>query len=207
MRIRLAVELLATALLVASVGLAQPTDKADDSAIETVPDLATEDVTDQVNAQIEERGSVRGLAQGDAVAPSSAALDTINRILEEDQVSQQREVLAYDAGGRRDPFLSLLARSTLPAARGPRPSGIPGLLIDDLSLRGVFVTPRGSVAQVQASTRAASYLLRVGDRLFDGEVLAIRYRKHEAAEVVFKQGVKDPAAIKPFREVVKRITH
>ena len=41
----------------------------------------------------------------------------------------------------------------------------------------------------------------------NGEVLAIRYRKHEAAEVVFKQGVKDPAAIKPFREVVKRIAH
>ena len=207
MRSRLAVELLATALLLASVGFAQSADEADDSLSEVAPELAAEDVTDQVNAQIEERGSELALARGGAVAPSSAALDTINRILEEDQASQEREILAYDARGRRDPFLSLLARSALPAARGPRPSGVPGLLIDDLALRGVFVTPRGSVAQVQASTRAASYLLRVGDRLFDGEVLAIRYRKHEAAEVVFKQGVKDPAAIKPFREVVKRIAH
>ena len=204
MRNRLAVELLAAALLVASVGLAQP---ADDPATEAAPVLAAEDVTDEVNAQIEDRGSDLASARGNVTAPSSAALDTINRILEEDQANEEREILAYDALGRRDPFLSLLARSTLPVARGPRPSGIPGLLIDDISLLGIFVTPRGSVAQVQASTRAASYLLREGDQLFDGEVLAIRYRKHDAAEVVFKQGVKDPAAIKPFREVVKKITH
>ena len=206
MRGRLVIELLATAVLVASVGLAQSTDETSDVP-EVASDLAAEDVTDQINAQIEERGSDNTSASGSAVTPSSAALDTINRILEEDQASQEREIFAYEARGRRDPFLSLLARSRLPTSRGPRPSGIPGLLIDDISLLGIFVTPRGSVAQVQASTRAASYLLREGDQLFDGEVVAIRYRKHDAAEVVFKQGVKDPAAIKPFREVVKKITH
>ena len=114
MRSRLAVELLATALLLASVGFAQSADEADDSLPEVAPELAAEDVTDQVNAQIEERGSELALARGGAVAPSSAALDTINRILEEDQASQEREILAYDARGRRDPFLSLLARSALP---------------------------------------------------------------------------------------------
>ena len=51
-----------------------------------------------------------------------------------------------------------------------------------------------------------SYLVRAGDQLFDGEVVEIRFKKDELAEVVFKQGVSDAAAIKPFREVVKKVT-
>ena len=139
--------------------------------------------------------------------PSSDALDTINRILEEDQQSLENGLeLGYDPGGRRDPFLSLLSRAGRPRARGPRPEGVPGLLIDDISLQGIFMTPQGGVAQVHASAKSASYLLREGDRLYDGEVVNIRFKKDELAEVVFKQGVRDPAAIKPFREVVKTIT-
>ena len=114
--------------------------------------------------------------------------------------------LGYDAGGRRDPFLSLLSRAGRPRARGPRPEGVPGLLIDDIFLQGIFMTPHGGVAQVRASAKSASYLLREGDRLYDGEVVGIRFKKDELAEVVFKQGVEDPAAIKPFREVIKTIT-
>ena len=138
--------------------------------------------------------------------PSSSALETINRILEADQEAQEGVELGYDPGGRRDPFLSLLSGSDRPRARGPRPEGVPGLLIDDLSLRGIFMTPQGSVAQVQASAKSASYLLREGDRLYDGEVVDIRFEKDQIAEVVFKQGIQDPAAIKPFREVIKKIT-
>lgn len=138
--------------------------------------------------------------------PSSSALDTINRILEADQEAQEGVELGYNPGGRRDPFLSLLSRSDRPQARGPRPEGVPGLLIDDISLRGIFITPQGGVAQVQASAKSASYLLREGDRLYDGEVVDIRFEKDQRAEVVFKQGIQDPAAIKPFREVIKKIT-
>ena len=140
-------------------------------------------------------------------APTSSTLEAIDRILEQELEALEDEApVRYDHGDRRDPFRSLLVRRNRPDARGPRPAGIQGLLIDDLDLKGVFMTSQGGVAQVQSSDRTASYLLRKGDRLFDGEVVDIRFRKDEVAEVVFKQGVDDAAAIKPFREVVKKIT-
>lgn len=135
----------------------------------------------------------------------SPALDTIERILLEEQVVAEDEELGYDPGSRRDPFRSLQIRTDRPSARGPRPEGVPGLLIDDVTVRGIFVTPNGSVAQVQASREDTSFVLREGDQLFDGEVVEIRFKKDEYAEIVFKQGVRDPSAIKPFREVVKRL--
>ncbi|MFL5540627.1 MAG: hypothetical protein ACJ8J0_16675 [Longimicrobiaceae bacterium] len=83
----------------------------------------------------------------------------------------------------------------------PRPDGIPGLLIDEIELRGIFRSPKGGyVAQVSPRGAGRSYLLKEGDQLFDGDVISINSR-----EVVFKQVVADPAAAKPFREVVKSL--
>jgi hypothetical protein len=45
-----------------------------------------------------------------------------------------------------------------------------------------------------------SVLLKEGDQLYDGDVVSIN-----RAEVVFKQIVQDPTALKPFREVVKSL--
>ncbi len=56
------------------------------------------------------------------------------------------------------------------------------------------------MAQIRSTDQEQSYLLREGDQLFDGDVVSI-----SAVEIVFKQIVDDPTAIKPFREVVKRI--
>ena len=81
----------------------------------------------------------------------------------------------------------------------PRPDGIPGLLIDEIKLTGIFRTSRGYVAQVAGPPK--SYLLKEGDQLYDGDVVAI-----SKTEVVFKQVVTDPTASKPFREVVKSLT-
>lgn len=126
----------------------------------------------------------------------------IDAILESDE-----EVLfggggyTYDPGGRRDPFKSLLDARERPDLRGPRPEGVPGLLIDEITITGIFRTPRGRVAQVQASDKDKSYLVREGDELYDGDVVAIGPN-----EVVFKQIVQDPTALKPFREVVKRLS-
>ena len=97
-----------------------------------------------------------------------------------------------------NPFKSLLVGTENPTIRGPRPEGIPGLLIDEIDLLGIWRTPRGYVAQVKASNK--SYLLREGDQLFDGDVVNIH-----KDEVVFKQQVQDPTALKPFREVVKNL--
>jgi hypothetical protein len=84
---------------------------------------------------------------------------------------------------------------------GPRPDGVPGLLIDEIKLEGIFRTSRGYVAQVYSPGARKRYLIKEGDQLFDGDVVSIN-----KSEVVFKQMVQDPTALKPFREVVKSLT-
>jgi len=123
----------------------------------------------------------------------------------DDILAAEEEMLAnegynYDPGNRRDPFRSLLATRELPRLQGPRPEGIPGLLIEEVDLTGIFITGEGPVAQVLAANKNESHLLRVGDRLYDGDVVSI-----SRDEVVFRQVVDDPTAIKPFREVVKKL--
>jgi hypothetical protein len=82
---------------------------------------------------------------------------------------------------------------------GPRPEGVPGLLIDEIELKGIRRTTKGYVAEIRDGARRP-YLLKAGDQLFDGDVVSI-----DSKEVVFKQVVADPTASKPFREVVKRL--
>ena len=138
--------------------------------------------------------------EGDESVLGAPAPDTgdIDEILEgEEEVLSGSGGFTYDPGNRRDPFKSLLSGPEK-LERGPRPEGIPGLLIDEIQLLGIWRTPRGYVAQIRASKK--SYLLREGDQLFDGDVVSIQKN-----EVVFKQQVQDPTALKPYREVVKNL--
>jgi hypothetical protein len=139
-------------------------------------------------------------AEGGGVLTPLPDLEDIDEIFEAEE-----EILAgagdtYDPGDRRDPFKSLLVVTDQPALEGPRPEGIPGLLIDEIVLSGIYRTKNGYIAQVQAADRQKSYLLKVGDQLFDGDVIAINRN-----EVVFRQNVQDPTALKPFREVVRAL--
>jgi hypothetical protein len=111
----------------------------------------------------------------------------------------------YDPANRRDPFRSLVRVIEQVRQTGPRPEGLAGLLIDEVSITGIWQTQNGPVAQVQSSHDPRSFLLRPGDRVFDGEVLAVRYVRGEGGEVVFRQVVQDPDSPRPFREVVKRL--
>jgi hypothetical protein len=129
------------------------------------------------------------------------ALGDIDQILEGEDEVLSGNGYSYDPGNRRDPFKSLLAAPDRQEFRGPRPEGVPGLLIDELDLTGIFKTGRGYVAQVKAPNQAKSYLLKEGDQLYDGDVVSISHK-----EVVFKQTVQDPTALKPFREVVKTLS-
>jgi hypothetical protein len=153
-----------------------------------------------------EQAPAEGEAQdSDAPPPEEPDLEAIERMLREDEEVLGGSGYAYDPGDRRDPFLSLLRVTEEPEILGPRPEGVPGLLIDEIEVTGVFVTPQGPVAQVQAADKAKSYLLHVGDDLYDGSVVAIRFDKGQVAEVVFRQDVRDPTAAKPFREVTKQL--
>lgn len=129
----------------------------------------------------------------------------IDDLLEGDEDVLEGTGFTYDDGGRRDPFRSLLQVSERAPDRGPRPEGIPGLLIDELTVTGVWITVDGPVAQVRSSDRSLSYLLRPGDQLYDGDVVSISYERYEGGEVVFKQIIDDPTAPKPFREVTRKV--
>jgi hypothetical protein len=127
-------------------------------------------------------------------------LGDIDAILEGEEEMMEGGGYVYDPGERRDPFKSLLASRDRPDLRGPRPEGVPGMLIDELRLSGIFHTDAGWRAQVQSGNKQKSYLLKEGDQLYDGDVVAISQN-----EVVFRQIVQDPTALKPFREVVKKL--
>jgi hypothetical protein len=142
-----------------------------------------------------------GTAQTTAPATSAGPdLGNIDQILEGEEEVLSGSGFSYDPGNRRDPFKSLLAGPDRPEFRGQRPEGIAGLLIDEIDLTGVFRTSKGYVAQVVAANQKKSYLLKEGDQLYDGDVVSINHN-----EVVFKQVVQDPTALKPFREVVKSL--
>ena len=133
-------------------------------------------------------------------AAPPAEMDS-DELLADEEMMFLGEGYTYEPGDRRDPFKSLLVVRERLAMRGPRPDGIPGLLIEEIDLTGIFITPDGPVAQVRSTEEDKSYLLREGDQLYDGDVVSI-----SADELSFKQIVDDPTAIKPFREVVKKLT-
>lgn len=141
-------------------------------------------------------------AEGEpAQEPEATPGPDIDQILEGEEEVLSGSGFTYDPGNRRDPFKSLLIEQQAREFRGPRPEGIPGLLIDEIDLTGIWRTGRGYVAQVVASNQKKTYLLKEGDQLYDGDVVSISKK-----EVVFKQIVQDPTALKPFREVVKSLS-
>jgi type IV pilus assembly protein PilP len=122
---------------------------------------------------------------------------TLQEILEEPSSSESYH---YDPQGRRDPFQSLIG----PAPKiqpGQRPPGPPGFLIDEIKLQGIVKTKQqGLIAMVNGPDNKG-YLIKVGDKVLDGEVIRIT-----ASSVVFRQEVNDPTRIERFREVVKDLS-
>lgn len=140
------------------------------------------------------------MTQDEAAAhPSEPEVDSAG-LLADEEMMFLGEGYIYDPGDRRDPFKSLLIVRERVAMRGPRPEGVPGLLIEEIDLTGIIITPSGPFAQVKSTQEDKSYLLREGDQLYDGDVVSIA-----ASELTFKQIVDDPTAVKPFREVVKKL--
>ena len=125
---------------------------------------------------------------------------TIDQILAGEEEVLSGEGYSYDPAGRRDPFVSLLTRNQAKELPQQRPPGVPGLLIDEIEIQGIFALSGRTFAQVQTSDKDKSYLIQEGDQLYDGEVVSIGNN-----EVTFKQVVNDPSVIKPFREVVKKL--
>ncbi len=108
---------------------------------------------------------------------------------------------SYDPAGRRDPFVSLSARGgDLPSASGARPAGAPGLLVNEITVKGVLKSPKGGLIALVQAPDNRTYIMRAGDKVFDGTVKAITQDA-----VVFSQDVNDPLSLVKQREVRKAI--
>jgi Tfp pilus assembly protein PilP len=110
----------------------------------------------------------------------------------------------YDDGGRRDPFVSLI-REQSPAVASTgvsvqaRPKGLPGLSVNDISVKGIITSGEKWIAIV-AGPDGKSYMAHTDDKLFDGAVRGIA-RDH----VVFLARVPDGTGKVIAREVRKGI--
>ncbi len=106
---------------------------------------------------------------------------------------------AYDPAGRRDPFVSLLGRGSDARPVGARPSGVPGLLIGEVSVKGIVKDQSGYMALIQGPDNR-TYTVRAGDRLLDGSVKSV-----VGDAVVFSQDVNDPLSLVKQREIRKTL--
>jgi hypothetical protein len=106
---------------------------------------------------------------------------------------------SYDAEGRRDPFVSLVGRGIDPAQGGTHAAGLPGLLVNEVLVKGVIRGRSGYLAMVQSPDNR-TYIVRTGDRLFDGTVKTITQEG-----VIFSQDVNDPLSLVKQREVARRV--
>lgn len=131
-----------------------------------------------------------------ATTGSSGVQQTLQEILEEPSADNYR----YDPQGRRDPFQSLIGPR--PALQpGQRPPGVPGFLVDEMKLQGVFETKKGVFTAMVLGPDNKGYPIRVGDKVLDGEVIRIT-----PVSVVFRQEVNDPTRIERYKEVTKELT-
>ncbi len=131
-----------------------------------------------------------------ATSTEANVQQSLQEILEE---SNTPDSYRYDPQGRRDPFRSLIG-PTPQLAPGSRPAGVPGFLIDEIHLQGIVRTKQGFVAMINGPDNKG-YLVRVGDKVLDGEVIRVT-----ETSVVFRQEVNDPTRIERYREVVKDLS-
>ena len=132
----------------------------------------------------------------DGTSTATDVQKTLEEILEEPTTT---DTYRYDPQGRRDPFRSLIG-PTPKLEPGQRPAGLPGFLIDEMKLQGIFKTRAGLTAMINGPDNKG-YTIKVGDKVLDGEVVRIT-----PTSVVFRQEVNDPTRIERYREVVKDLS-
>ena len=89
------------------------------------------------------------------------------------------------------------ATSIVPEAR---PAGLPGLLVNEVTLKGVLKSARGDFIALLQAPDNHTYIIHPGDKVMDGVVKAI-----SQDAIVFSQDVNDPLSLVKQREVRKTI--
>jgi type IV pilus assembly protein PilP len=103
----------------------------------------------------------------------------------------------YNPAGRRDPFISLVRRTTQASgtSANPRPTGLGGLSIEQIRMTGVVKGRQGFSAIVKGVDNR-TYYVKAGDELFDGKVRAVT-----ADAMIQTQNVNDPLSVAKTREI------
>jgi hypothetical protein len=137
-----------------------------------------------------------------AAPQTGTGSQTVETILRQQEELLTGQRFSYDPAGRRDPFRSLYEEIGM-KRKGPRPKGVAGMLVTEVDLTGIVHDPAGGDLAVFMGSDNKGYFLRVGDEVYDGTVIAV---DPGGGTVTFRQQVDDPRLIKPYRDVVKRLT-
>ena len=102
----------------------------------------------------------------------------------------------YLSGGRRDPFVDLMAAGSEPQSI-VRGEGAAGLTVSEISITGV-VQSRGSLIAVIQAPDKKTYLIHPGDKLADGVVTSVT-----SQGIIVLQDIQDRLSPGRRREVSK----
>ena len=137
------------------------------------------------------------LASGTPAQTADKAAAAAKTVAEKAEDAVEPQGYTYKPEGRRDPFVSLLRRGVDARANGPKASGIGGLGVSEVSLRGTVVS-HGAFVGILQGVDSKNYIVRVGDRLSDGTIRTIT-----ADSMVILQQINDPLSLEKQREVRK----
>lgn len=145
---------------------------------------------------------VSGVASAQTPAPAAPPQAAPAAAGAEDQLPAPPADFSYTPGGRRDPFMTLaVAKGQAPVQNDlkSRPLGAAGILVDELSVKGIVLSNGAFVAMVSgAAGKTQTFTVKPGSKLYDGVVRAI-----DARSVVIVQQVSDPLSLQKQREVRK----
>ena len=132
-----------------------------------------------------------------AATAAEKAVAAAKTVAEKAEDAAEPQGFNYNPEGRRDPFVSLMRRGLDARANAPKASGITGLGLSEVSLRGTVVS-HGAFVGILQGVDSKNYIVRVGDKLSDGTIRSIT-----ADSMVILQQVNDPLSLEKQREVRK----
>lgn len=141
----------------------------------------------------------RAQAPSPATSPAPVdAADSVRALIEKDLLPAAGG-FTYNPQGRRDPFVSLLKPVSADQGARTRKQGMEGFMVQEVALKGVVKMQKGYRAML-LGTDGKSYFVSVGQRLYDGVIVAI-----DAGSVTFRQEVTDPLTTVRSRDVRKTL--
>ena len=132
-----------------------------------------------------------------AAKPATPAPAAAKAVAPSAPVGPPADSYTYDPGGRRDPFLNLIATVDPRSQARKGEGGAAGMNISEISVRGVLQS-RGTLVAMIMGPDNKTYIVHQGDKLLDGAIRLITPQG-----LVIDQEVNDPLSVVRQREVRK----